>query len=221
MLWRRLLRWFGPGGATQAYLSLGSNVGDRLAHVRDAVIELDRRGGAEVVDISGVYETAPVSDVAQDPYLNMVVAVRTSLGPRRLLAACQDIEGAHGRDRSQEVRHGPRTLDIDLLLYGDARIEEENLQVPHPRLTERAFVVVPLMEVMPGGTLPDGTRLSEVAARLAPMEGVELHVRLEGLPGAGGLARPEGPPTPGAFLREEWRERESRRPPGPPPGVNR
>lgn len=216
MRFRRLLRRLLPSPVT-AHLGLGSNVGDRLATLESAIADLHGHDGIEVVDASAVYETAPVSDVPQDPYLNMVVAIRTRLPPSRLLEATAAIEVAHGRDRSREVRYGPRTLDIDILLYGQREVDEEDLRIPHPRLTERAFAVVPLMEVLPGGRLPDGTRLAEVASRLAPIEGIDLHVRLEGIPGR--PARPEGPRGPGAFLREEWQD--SDRPEGPPPGVYR
>lgn len=218
MQFRRLLRRLLPTPTT-AHLGLGSNVGDRLATLEGAIGDLHDRDGIEVVDASGVYETEPVSEVPQDPYLNMVVAVSTRLPPRGLLAATSAVEAAHGRDRSREVEDGPRTLDIDILLYGTLEVDDEDLRIPHPRLTERAFVVVPLLEVLPGGELPDGTRLSAVAGRLAPIDGVELHVRLAGIPGR--PARPEGPRGPGALLRDEWDEHTSRRPPGPPPDVYR
>jgi 2-amino-4-hydroxy-6-hydroxymethyldihydropteridine diphosphokinase len=198
-----------------AFLGLGSNVGARLDTIGASVRDLHDVEGIEVTALSGVYETEPVGGVEQDPYLNAVAAVRTTLDPHRLLTTVQAIEERHGRDRSHEQRWGPRTLDIDVLLYGERTIEDDALVVPHPRLRERAFVLVPLMEVMPAGALPDGTRLSALVAALAPIEGVELHVRLEGLPGAG-PERPAGPPSPGAFLADEWE-----RPVGPPPGVER
>ncbi|MBW3662607.1 MAG: 2-amino-4-hydroxy-6-hydroxymethyldihydropteridine diphosphokinase [Actinobacteria bacterium] len=198
-----------------AYLGLGSNVGARLDTIEAAVRDLHDAEGIDVTALSGVYDTEPVGGIEQDPYLNAVVAVRTTLAPQRLLTTVQAIEERHGRDRSREQRWGPRTLDIDILLYGDRTIDDEDLVVPHPRLRERAFVLVPLMEVMPAGELPDGTRLSSIVAEMAPIEGVELHVRLAGLPGSG-PERPAGPPGPGAFLADEWE-----RPVGPPPGVER
>lgn len=218
MRFRKILSRLWPTEAT-AHLGLGSNVGDRLATLKAALADLQDHDGIEVTDVSGVYDTAPVSDVEQGTYLNMVVAVSTRLRPRDLLEATSRIEAAHGRDRTREVETGPRTLDIDILLYGDAEIDEPDLTIPHPRMTERAFVIVPLMEVLPGGRLPDGTRLSAVVGRLAPIEGIDLHVRLDEVPGR--PTRPGGPRGPGAFLRDEWDDRESRRPPGAPPGVYR
>lgn len=198
-----------------AHLGLGSNVGDRLATLEAAIADLDAVEHVEVTDVSGVYETEPVSDIDQDPFLNLVVAVRTTLAPHELLAAANRVEDAHGRDRSREQRWGPRPLDIDVLLYGDATVSEADLEIPHPRLPERAFVLVPLLEVLPDGELPDGRRLATLLAGLAPVEGVELAVRLSDVPGER-LERPEGPRGPGPYLADEWE-----RPDGPPPGVYR
>ena len=169
-----------PRAPVTAYLGIGSNVGDRLATLRSVRDALAAADDVDVEDVSSVYETAPVGGVEQPEYLNMVVRVGTLLRARELLQLGHEIERAHGRDRSAEVRWGPRTLDIDLLLYGDVTIDEPGLIVPHPRLTERAFVLVPLAEVMPpGATLPDGTVLTRALAALAPIEGIALHVRLD------------------------------------------
>ncbi len=201
-----------------AFLSMGSNVGERLDLLRAAIADLDGHERVAVVDVSGIYETAPWGGVDQEPFLNCVVAIETTLAPAALLRACQRVEAAHGRDRDVEQRWGPRTLDVDIVLYGDETIDTPDLQVPHPRLRERAFVVVPLLEVWPGGELPDGTRLSRVAADLAPIEGIELVLRLDDVPGRH-IARPDGPQGPGFVFADEW---ESRRPrSGPPPGVER
>lgn len=202
--------------AATAYLGLGSNVGDRLETIESCIWALHESPGIAVEDLSGVYETAPWGGVAQAPFLNAVVKVRTTLAPRDLLRECQLTEAAYGRDRVREERWGPRPLDIDILLYGDEIVDEPDLTIPHPRLTERAFVLVPLMEVMPGGSLPDGTRVTAALSALMPVEGIELFVRLTDVPGGPRLTRPEGPPSPGAFRADEWSS-----PPGPPRDVDR
>jgi 2-amino-4-hydroxy-6-hydroxymethyldihydropteridine diphosphokinase len=179
-------------------LGLGANVGDALETLTAAVYALDDIDGVAVEDVSGVYRTPPwpappdPRAVAQDDYLNLVVVGVTSLEPLALLEETMLIEAAFGRDRSREVRWGPRPLDIDLLLVGEMVLDTERLTLPHPRITERAFVLVPLLEVLPGASLPDGTRLTAALAALAPIEGVELEVRLDEVP-TRRLARPEGP----------------------------
>jgi 2-amino-4-hydroxy-6-hydroxymethyldihydropteridine diphosphokinase len=132
---------------TLAYLGIGSNLGDRLSYLQLAVDELARADRVAVVGVSPVYETAPVGGPEQPEYLNAVVALDTSLGARELLRIAQRIEAAAERVRT--VRWGPRTLDVDVLLVGDQRIDDPDLVVPHPRLAERAFVVVPLAELDP------------------------------------------------------------------------
>lgn len=203
-----------------AFLGLGSNVGDPLETLTSAVYALHDTDGIAVEDVSGIYETAPEGGVDQPTYLNAVVRIRTTLAPHDLLRETQLTEAAYGRDRSREERWGPRTLDIDILLYGDEAIETDDLVVPHPRMHERAFVLVPLMEVFPGGSLPDGRRLTRLVMDLGPIEGVELAVRLEDVPGQH-IARPEGPRGPGAFLTEEWEASEHAHRRGAPPGTER
>jgi 2-amino-4-hydroxy-6-hydroxymethyldihydropteridine diphosphokinase len=132
---------------TRAYLGLGSNLGDRLAHLQRAVEALAGTAGIQVVAVSSVYETAPVGGPAQDDFLNAVAAVDTELAPRDLLAAAMTVEQLEERVRA--VRWGPRTLDVDILLYGDERIAEPDLEIPHPRMQERAFVLAPLRDVAP------------------------------------------------------------------------
>jgi 2-amino-4-hydroxy-6-hydroxymethyldihydropteridine diphosphokinase len=184
--------------ADLTFLSLGANVGDALETLTAAVYALDDLPGLVVEEVSAVYETAPwpppddPRHVPQDPYLNLVVRARTSLDPHALLAETQLLEAAFGRDRASEQRWGPRPLDIDLLLVGEREVTTADLVLPHPRLTERAFVLVPLLEVWPGGTLPDGRRITQALTALAPVEGIELVVRLEDVPGRH-LTRPEGP----------------------------
>jgi 2-amino-4-hydroxy-6-hydroxymethyldihydropteridine diphosphokinase len=185
------------------FLGLGANVGDALETLTAAVYALDDLEGFAVADVSGVYETPPwpappdPRAVAQDPYLNLVVRGVTTLAPHALLAETQLIEAAFGRDRSREVRWGPRPLDIDLLLVGDREVDTPELVLPHPRIAERAFVLVPLLEVWPGGMLPDGRRLTRLLADLAPIEDIELHVRLADVPGRH-VPRPDGPAGPAA-----------------------
>lgn len=189
--------------AVTALLGLGGNVGDRLETLTAAVYALDDLDGVEVEDVSGVYETAPwpppsdPAHVEQAPFYNLVVRIVTTLEPLELLREVQLVESAFGRDRTRELRYGPRTLDVDLLLVGDVELDTPELTLPHPRLAERAFVLVPLLEVMPGGALPDGRRLTTLLADLAPVEGIELVVRLDEVP-TRRLPRPAGPAGPPA-----------------------
>jgi 2-amino-4-hydroxy-6-hydroxymethyldihydropteridine diphosphokinase len=187
-------------------LGLGSNVGDRVETLTAAVYALDDIDGLVVQDVSGIYETAPwpppedPRSVHQEPFHNLVVRAVTTLEPHALLVETQLVEAAFGRDRAREVRWGPRTLDIDLLLFGDRELDTPDLVVPHPRLAERAFVLVPLLEVMSGGSLPDGRRVTELLRALAPLEGIELVLRLDDVPGFR-IRRPEGPSAPPASFR--------------------
>ncbi len=138
----------------RVFLSLGSNVGDRRANLMAALRRLEAEG-VRVVRQSSWYETDPVGYTEQPPFLNLVVEVRTALDPLALLRCAQRVEAALGRVR--EVRWGPRTVDVDLILYGQRVIRTRELVVPHPRMRERAFVLVPLCEVAPDLLLPDGT----------------------------------------------------------------
>jgi 2-amino-4-hydroxy-6-hydroxymethyldihydropteridine diphosphokinase len=135
--------------AVRAYVGLGSNLGEREAHVEAALEALRATPGISLLETSGLYETAPVGGPpGQGPYLNAVVALGTTLEPRALLARLLEIEHAEGRRRSG-VRGAPRELDLDLLLYDDRCIDEADLVVPHPRLHERGFVLEPLRDVAP------------------------------------------------------------------------
>lgn len=158
-------------GPATAFLGLGSNLGDSLAILEDCVHRVHGDERTRVVDVSSVYRTTPVGRPEQDDYLNLVVRVETRRSPRSLLALAQKVEQVHGRTR--ELRWGPRTLDVDLLLFAGRIVRSRRLRIPHPRLTERAFALVPLMEVAPGWHLPDGTSLASRVAALAPIEGVE------------------------------------------------
>ena len=164
--------WLPPAGEVFAFLGLGSNVGDRLVHLQAGVDRLADERRIRVDAVSSVYETAPVGGPPQDPYLNMALRVATTASPYGLLRACQRAERAAGRVRT--LRWGPRTLDVDVLLYADRRIATRRLVVPHPRLTERPFALIPLIEVAPGAALPDGRSLVTVLAKLAPIEDVVM-----------------------------------------------
>ncbi len=130
-----------------AYLSIGSNIGDRLHHLTEAVRALHVQEGLTVTSVSSIYETAPVGFTDQADFLNMVVFVETALAAQDLLGVCQKIEHVLGRVR--DIRWGPRTVDLDILLYNNDNIETKNLIVPHPRMYERAFVLIPLLEIAP------------------------------------------------------------------------
>jgi 2-amino-4-hydroxy-6-hydroxymethyldihydropteridine diphosphokinase len=129
----------------RAYLGIGTNLGDRLAHLQGAVDGVAATPGVDVVAVSPVYETAPVGGPPQPDYLNAVVAVETARAPSELLALAHRLEA--DADRVRLERWGPRTLDVDVLLVGDLRVDEPDLVVPHPRMTERAFVLVPLADL--------------------------------------------------------------------------
>ena len=136
-------------GSRRAYLGLGSNLGDRAAHLQFALDGLAARAG-RVVAVSAVYETEPVGGPPQPDYLNAVVALDTDLDARALLAVAKALEGEAGRDPEAAERWGPRPLDIDVLMVGDEVVDEPDLVVPHPRIHQRAFVLAPLADVAPG-----------------------------------------------------------------------
>jgi 2-amino-4-hydroxy-6-hydroxymethyldihydropteridine diphosphokinase len=129
----------------RAFLALGSNLGDRARYLRDAIA-----GIPDVVAVSPIYETGPVGGSAsQGPYLNVVVELHTDRSPRDLLEVCRRLETAAQRVRDPNDRFGPRTLDVDVLLVGDLTVDEPDLQVPHPRMWERGFVLIPLADLAP------------------------------------------------------------------------
>lgn len=159
----------------RAVLALGSNQGDRLAALTGATAMLAGHADVTVTAVSPVYETDPVGGPDQPDYLNAVVLLDTRLPPRVLLQLAQDVEAAYGRVR--EVRWGPRTLDVDLIAVGGLVVRETDLQVPHPRVHERAFVLRPWLDVNPGAVVPGR---GEVAALLAGLDvsGVRLRADL-------------------------------------------
>jgi 2-amino-4-hydroxy-6-hydroxymethyldihydropteridine diphosphokinase len=155
---------------TRAFIGLGSNVGDRLQYLQHALKRLGDTSGMQIIGVSSVYETAPVGPVAQAWFLNAVAAVDTSLSPATLLHHTQAIERALGRQTT--YRWGPRTIDLDILLYGDTQVSTATLKVPHVELCHRAFVMVPLLELAPALVLPDGTTVDACLRALTPPQQV-------------------------------------------------
>jgi 2-amino-4-hydroxy-6-hydroxymethyldihydropteridine diphosphokinase len=157
------------------HLGLGSNVGDRRAHLQAAVDALPGHG-VTVLASSSAYDTDPVGEVLDQPaFLNACLKIATGLGPEELLDACKAVEAERGRVLAGEagyVRHGPRALDVDVLLLGDETYASERLTLPHPQVLTRRFVLIPLLELDFGLTTPDGRRLSDALARLPLDEGV-------------------------------------------------
>jgi 2-amino-4-hydroxy-6-hydroxymethyldihydropteridine diphosphokinase len=152
-------------------LGLGSNLGERRAHIQAAVDGLASIG-VEGTACSSTYDTDPVGEVLDQPsFLNACVAIRTSLEPLALLDAVKSLEARLGREAS-EVRHGPRAIDIDILLLGDARLDHERMTLPHEQLLNRRFVLVPALELDFELRAPDGTRLADALAELGVEEGV-------------------------------------------------
>ena len=145
----------------RGFVGLGSNVGDRLANLRAARDRLAATEGIAVVAASSAYETEPQGEVRDQPdFLNACLEIATGLGPEELLDACKAVERSLGR-AAGGPRHGPRTIDVDLLLLGDLVHRSERLALPHPEVTARRFVLAPLVELDPRLTLPDGTRLAD------------------------------------------------------------
>ncbi len=144
-----------------AYIGLGSNLGDRRANVWQALTSLDRDPAIRVAGVSTLRETDPVGYADQPRFLNGAAVLETQLEPRALLDRLLAVERALGRERTG-LRFGARTIDLDLLLYGDRTVDEPGLTVPHPRLAERPFVLEPLAELDRELTLPDGRRVGDL-----------------------------------------------------------
>ena len=168
-----------------AYLSLGSNLGNRFEMLQDAVQMLREQENIEVTAVSSVYETDPVGYTDQASFLNIVVEIKSPLSADKILSICMETEQTLGRIR--EFRWGPRCIDLDILLYNDENIVSEKLTVPHPRMHERGFVLVPLMELLPEGIHPvTGVSFREYAEGQKEgvhvwktIDGVDAFVRLE------------------------------------------
>ena len=157
--------------AALGYLGLGSNVGDRRERLQSAVAALAARG-VRPVAVSSVYETEPVGEITdQRDFFNACVRVETALAPDELLAACKAVERELGRS-PDGVRHGPRSIDVDVLLLGEKAYASQRLSLPHPEVTARRFVLVPLLELDPDLTLPDGRRLDAALDALGPGQAV-------------------------------------------------
>ena len=150
---------------TSVYLSLGSNLGDRFATLKTSLILINELPATSVLDLSKVYNTEPaVDNPGEHPvYANMVVHIKTELSPHELLRHLAMIETDLGRVRT--TPNSPRTIDIDILLYGNREINEERLVIPHPRLLERDFVVTPLLEIAPHAVMPDGAPITRDAVK--------------------------------------------------------
>ncbi|MHC0039289.1 2-amino-4-hydroxy-6-hydroxymethyldihydropteridine diphosphokinase [Pseudoneobacillus sp. C159] len=156
-----------------AYIALGSNIPDRFKHLMGAIEFLEQHVKINVVKTSSIYETDPVGYTEQESFLNMVALVKTDLKPHDLLKECLKIEAALGRKR--EIRWGPRTVDLDILIYNQETINTEELIVPHPRMMERAFVLVPLLEIASDLSLPSIHDINIL--ELQEKEGVRLWKR--------------------------------------------
>lgn len=163
----------------RAVLALGANLGDRAAALQAALDGLRR--STRVVAVSGIFETAPVGGPPQPEFYNAVVLVDTTLGARELLALAQSLEVAAGRVRLEHW--GPRTLDVDVLAYGDQRSADPELTLPHPRAHERAFVVLPWLEIEPDGAIVGHGTLAELAAKLGTTGVRRLETPVLSLPG--------------------------------------
>lgn len=158
-------------GWTKAVLALGSNLGARAETLAEAVADLVDRPEVRLVDVSPVVQTKPVGGPEGQPdFLNMVLIVETTLGPYELLGHCHDVEAKHHRTR--EVRWGPRTLDVDIIVYGDLRLDDPDLTIPHPRAAERAFVLFPWVMIDPLAVL-EGHPIVELLADCEGAEGLE------------------------------------------------
>jgi 2-amino-4-hydroxy-6-hydroxymethyldihydropteridine diphosphokinase len=151
---------------TQAYVALGANLGDREGTIRAALAALDAAPGVRVVAVSTLIETDPVGYLDQPRFLNGAAAIETSLAARELLDLLLAVEQGLGRAREGVPPQGPRTIDLDLLLFGTARIEEPGLRIPHPRLHERRFVLEPLAELDPSLEVPGKGEIQRLLAEL-------------------------------------------------------
>lgn len=153
----------------EAYIALGSNIPPKADYLEKSISRLEAQGDIEVLQASPIYETVPVGYTEQSDFLNMVAHIQTSLSAFKLLEVCQEIEQELGRERT--IKWGPRTIDLDILLYNQENIETEQLVIPHPRLHERAFVLVPMAELAPNLIVPVINKsVSDLLAALAAEE---------------------------------------------------
>jgi len=158
-----------------AFIGLGSNVGDREKHLENAVAKLRETDGVDVTQVSSLYQTDAVGYTDQADFLNAVVEVDTSLTPRALLSVTKRIETELKRTR--ERHWGPRTIDLDILLYNDTTLAEPHLNLPHHEVRNRAFVLVPLVEIAPEKRLPSGERVTDLLRELGEIRGINVYRR--------------------------------------------
>ncbi|WP_066634349.1 2-amino-4-hydroxy-6-hydroxymethyldihydropteridine diphosphokinase [Desulfolucanica intricata] len=157
--------------AKRVFLGVGSNLGDSYNNIQKAINLLNEINGVKIVAVAPFYKTAPVGYLDQDWFLNSVIECKTEIPPRELLYALLDIENKMGRVRT--IRWGPRVVDLDLLIYENERINEPDLIVPHPRMTERAFVIVPLADLAPDLKMPGGQTATSLAEQLKKEQQIE------------------------------------------------
>ncbi|MGJ9385086.1 2-amino-4-hydroxy-6-hydroxymethyldihydropteridine diphosphokinase [Salipaludibacillus sp. CF4.18] len=155
-----------------SYISLGSNQGNRETHLQSAIEELNQHSEIKVLKVSPIYETEPIGNTAQSSFLNMVIQTETTLTPLKLLETTQRIENIGGRERTE--KWGPRTIDLDILLYNEENIVLEKLEIPHPRLFERGFVLIPLKDIAPDLRFKDGQAIDYYLHQLTDKEGVRI-----------------------------------------------
>lgn len=164
----------------ESYIAIGSNIGDREGYLLQSVKKIHQHPKIEVVDISSIYETEPIGYTEQDKFLNMVIRIKTDLSAFELLNVLQNTENHFNRKRI--VRWGPRTLDLDILLYNHENIVSEQLMVPHPRMHERSFVLIPLYELNKNIHITDkGESLSSIIDQLQDKEGVRIWKQKNGV----------------------------------------
>jgi 2-amino-4-hydroxy-6-hydroxymethyldihydropteridine diphosphokinase len=163
------LFYFGTGNLTDAFLGLGSNLGDREAYLKVSREAVNKLKKTTIIRSSSIYETEPWGIKKQRPFLNQIIEIETELTPLKLFAACQNIEIKLKRRETE--KWGPREIDIDLLLYGDSIIDNKKIQIPHPRLSERRFVLIPLSEIAPQLRVPGLGRSVEELLDACPDRG--------------------------------------------------
>lgn len=163
-----------------SYIGLGSNLGDSVRLLQAGLQQLKLNPAIKILAVSSFYRSKPVGPQNQGDYINAVAALNTTLSAEALLDQLLAIEKANGRDREAQVRWGPRTLDLDILLYGDEQIHTERLIIPHPEMTKRSFVIYPLLEIAPALVLANGQPLSDYSTTLSNQDliKIELNSRL-------------------------------------------
>lgn len=145
---------------TQAFIGVGSNVGDRAEFCKRGIEAIEGAEGITVQKVSSLYETSPIGGPPQRSFVNLVLKVETDLDARGLLDACQEIEQRLGREPS-DIKWGPRVVDLDILTFGDEKVSEPDLEIPHPRMKGRRFVLIPLLEIEPDAADPWGARYED------------------------------------------------------------